>query len=200
MIVFLGDSITQWWDLEYFNNYFEIYNPVNLGMAGHTSKDTMEYMELSHFNNLRPSSVIIQIGTNDGDHNMSTGETAANIKKICNLVFEHSPESKILLIGPLPRGKQISDRNNMYNREVNKILGASKRDTRITYIDIGYMFLETDKTISKNIMYDYLHLTKRGYYILSEAVSKFLVSCNDAQILATAPLGIPSVVPLPRLS
>jgi len=193
MIVFLGDSITQWWDTEYFNHYFGMYKPINLGMAGHTSKNTIEYLELSHFNNLRPSNVVLQIGTNDGDHAMSTGETAANIKKICELVFEHSPESKILLVGPLPRGQKASDRNNIYNREVNKILGASKRDSRITYIDIGCMFLEADKTISKDIMYDYLHLTKRGYYILSEAVSEFLFSCTQAQILATP-------TPLPRLS
>jgi beta-glucosidase len=190
MIVFLGDSITQWWDAEYFNHYFGMYKPVNLGMAGHTSKDTMEYLELSHFNNLRPSNVVIQIGTNDGDHEMSTGETAANIKKICELVFEHSPESKILLIGPLPRGQRVSDRNNMYNREVNKILASSQRDSRIIYIDIGCMFLEVDKTISKDIMYDYLHLTKRGYGILSEVVSEFLFSpCEPA-----------TPVPLPRLS
>lgn len=193
MIVFLGDSITQWWDVEYFNHFFGMYNPVNLGMAGHTSKDTIQYLELSHFNNLKPSNVVLQIGTNDGDHNMTTGETAANINKICSLVFEHSPESKILLVGPLPRGQHASNRNNIYNREVNKILRASKRDTRITYIDIGCMFLENDKAISKSIMYDYLHLTKRGYLILSEAVSEFLFSPTQSQMLA-------SPAPLPRLS
>ena len=202
MIVFLGDSITQWWDAEYFNHYFGMYKPVNLGVAGHTSKDTIEYIEASRFNNLKPSNVVIQIGTNDGDHDITTGETVTNIGKICSLVFKYSPESKILLVGPLPRGERVTDRYNIYNREVNKILGASqfRRDTRITYINIGNMFTDEKGYISKDIMYDYLHLTKRGYYILSETVSEFLFSCTQAQILATAPLGVPSVISLPRLS
>ena len=201
MIVFLGDSITEWWDLEYFNHYFGMYKPVNLGMSGHTSKDTLEYLELSHFNNLRPSRVILQTGTNDADRAMSTGETASNIKKICNLVFKLLPETKILLVGPLPRGERVSDRNCVYNKEVNKLLKATKVDTQITYIDIGFMFTDDKGKISRDIMYDHLHLSKKGYHILSEVVSEFLFSCTQAQILdSCAPLGVPSVTPLPRLS
>lgn len=193
MIVFLGDSITQWWDVEYFNHYFGMYQPVNLGISGHTSKDTLDYLELSHFNNLKPSKVVIQIGTNDGDHEMSTGETAANIEKICCLVIEHSPESKILLVGPLPRGETMVDRHNIYNREVNKLLSASKyrKGRQITYIDIGIMFRDEKGKISKDIMYDYLHLTKKGYHILSEVVSEFLFSSSSEPA---------SPVPCPRLS
>jgi lysophospholipase L1-like esterase len=193
MIVFLGDSITQWWDAEYFNHYFGMYKPVNLGIAGHTSKDTLEYMELSHFNNLKPSNVVLQIGTNDGDHEMTTGETASNIEKICNLVFEHSPNSSILLVGPLPRGERFEDRHNIYNREVNKLLRAStfRRGKQIKYIDIGIMFRDDKGQISKDIMYDYLHLTKKGYHILSEVVCEFLFSSSSEPA---------SPVPCPRLS
>jgi len=191
--VFLGDSITEWWDAEYFNHYFGMYKPINLGMAGHTSRDTVEYMELSHFNGLKPSNVVLQIGTNDGDHEMTTGETVANIQQICNLVFEFSPKSKILLVGPLPRGERVSDRHNIYNREVNKLLQTSqfRRDTRIKYVDIGLMFTGEDGKISKDIMYDYLHLTKKGYDILSEIVSEFLFSSSSEPA---------TPVPLPRLS
>jgi beta-glucosidase len=193
MIVFLGDSITQWWDPEYFNHYFGSYAPVNLGVSGHTSKDTLEFLELSRFNNMKPSNVVLQIGTNDGDHEMTTYETVSNIEKICNLIFEYSPNSKILLVGPLPRGERLFDRNNIYNREVNKLLGTSqfRRDARITYINIHCMFLDSDKKISKDIMYDYLHLTKRGYNILSEVVSEFLFSSSSEPA---------SPVPCPRLS
>lgn len=195
MIVFLGDSITEWWDAEYFNYYFGMYKPRNLGIYGHTSKDTLEYLELSNFNNLRPSNVVLQIGTNDADRAMSTGETASNIQKICNLVFKLLPETKILLVGPLPRGERVSDRNCIYNKEVNKLLKASKVDTRITYIDIGFMFTDDKGKISRDIMYDHLHLSKKGYHILSEVVSEFLFTSTQSSILASS-------VPLlaPRLS
>lgn len=193
MIVFLGDSITEWWDPEYFNYYFGMYKPRNLGICGHTSKDTLEYLELSHFNNMKPSNVVLQIGTNDADRAMSTGETASNIQKICNLVFKLLPETKILLVGPLPRGERVSDRNCIYNQEVNKLLKASNVDKRITYIDIGFMFTDNKGKISTDIMYDRLHLTKKGYHILSEVVSEFLFTSTQSSILASS-------VPLPRLS
>jgi lysophospholipase L1-like esterase len=191
MIVFLGDSITQWWDPEYFNHYFGMYQPVNLGMSGHTSRHTLKYLELSHFNNLKPSKVVLHIGTNDGDHQICTGETAKNIEKICSLILEHSPKAEILLVGPLPRGEGLSDRHHIYNREVNKLLRDSKRDERIKYIDIGIMFTDDNGKISKDIMYDYLHLTKKGYHILSEVVSEFLFSSSSEPA---------SPVPCPRLS
>ena len=177
-IVFLGDSITKWWDKEYFDHYFGKYRSINIGMTGHTSKDTLKYLELSHFNNLKPSNVVLQIGTNDGDHEMSTGETVANIQKICSVIFEHSPDTKILLIGPLPRGESLTDKYRIYNREVNKLLRVTvqDKDTRIIYVDIGNMFTREDETISKNIMHDYLHLTKRGYSILSQIVYEFLLA------------------------
>jgi len=190
MIVFLGDSITQWWDAEFFNHHFGMYTPINLGMSGHTSKDTLEYIELSKLNNFRPSKLVLQIGTNDGDRNMSTGDTLDNIQQICKLLLELSPATKIFLVGPLPRGETTTDRYRIYNREVNKLLRVSKRDPRVKYIDIGMMFTEEDGTISKNIMYDFLHLTKKGYEILSEVVSQFLFSSSEPA----------SPVPLPRLS
>lgn len=183
MIVFLGDSITQWWDAEYFNKYFELYNPINLGMAGHTTKDTIEFLELSHFNALKPSNAVLQIGTNDGNDEMSTGETASNIQKICNLILEYSPSTRILLVGPLPRGESLEDRRCIYNREVNKLLRVSKRDERITYIDIGIMFTNNEGKIEKDMMFDYLHLTKKGYHILSELVSEFLFSSAQSASL-----------------
>lgn len=196
MILFLGDSITQWWDAEYFNHYFGMYKTINLGMSGHTSKDTLEYIELSHLNNFKPSNVILQIGTNDGDHDMTTGETVATIQRICSTILDYSPGTKILLIGPLPRGESLSDRHRIYNREVNNHLQSIIHDTRVTYVDIGVSFIREDGTISKNTMYDYLHLTKRGYDILSEVICNYLFAPRGF----FGPCEPATPAPLPRLS
>ena len=194
MIAFLGDSITQWWDAEYFNHYFGMYKTINLGVSGQTSSQTIEYLKLTKFNNFKPSKVVLQIGTNDSDHNISTGQTVANIKKICKMLLEKSPDITILLVGPLPRGETPSDRHRIYNREVNKLLRYVMYDTRVLYIDIGTMFMRVDGIISRNIMYDYLHLTKQGYIILSEIVYKHLFALDEPSGLLATPS------PLPRLS
>lgn len=191
MIVFLGDSITEWWDKELYTNCFKEYEPYNLGVSGHTTKDTLKHIEKHLSRYSRASTVIIQTGTNDADHNMTTGETFENIQQICTNVFKLNPVARILLVGPLPRGESPNDKHRMYNREVNKLLRRSKKDPRITYLDIGHMFLEGDTTISCYVMYDFIHLTKRGYNILSGEIADHL----------SYSLGEPSApAPLPRLS
>ena len=40
----------------------------------------------------------------------------------------------------------------------------------VKYLDIGAKFMNEDKTISKEIMPDFLHLSEKGYTIWAEAV------------------------------
>ena len=169
MILFLGDSITQWWDKQYFEMYFSMFEPVNLGMAGHTSKDTMDFINSSEIHGLEPSVIILMIGTNDADKKFTTGKTFEYIKYITSKLLYLRPKSRILLIGPLPRGETPSDPRRVYNKEVNKLLSKEKFDERIVYLDNGYLFLK-DGIISQTMMYDFLHLTIEGYRYLSESV------------------------------
>jgi lysophospholipase L1-like esterase len=187
MIVFLGDSITEWWDLEMFKLYFGKYEPFNLGVSGHTTKDTFKHIEKYTLSYCSASAIILQIGTNDADRNITTMETFQNISRICANIFKTNPTTRILLVGPLPRGQNPSDKYRIYNKEVNKLLRKSDKDPRITYLDIGHMFLDHDGTISQYIMYDFLHLTKRGYNILSSEIADHL-SYSFGEPSSPAPL------------
>jgi N-acetylglucosamine-6-sulfatase len=71
----------------------------------------------------------------------------------------------------------------MHNMDVNRLLSASKKDQKVTYIDIGHMFLDVDGTISPYIMYDFLHLTRRGYDILSREISFALTNSHEIKII-----------------
>jgi len=175
MIVFLGDSIFQWWDQEHFK-IFSKYEPINFGVAGYTTKNVLEFLQITKFHGLKPEVIIILIGTNNSDHNYTTEETFQEIKKILKLLIEFSPKSKILLVGILPRGESDTDRKRTFNNAVNKLLKAEKFQNAIYYIDIGYLFLKNENSgqISKKIMYDGLHLTSEGYKLLSEAISNFI--------------------------
>jgi len=179
MIVFLGDSIFQWWDSEHFQR-FSKYEPINFGVAGYTTRDILNFLELTQLHGLKPEVIILLIGTNNSDHNYTTSETFAEIKEITRVILEFSPLSKILLVGILPRGDSRADRARVFNNEVNKLLKAEIKEKEIYFIDIGYIFLKGDGQISKEIMYDGLHLTKKGYGLLSEAISSFLLILNPS--------------------
>jgi len=44
----------------------------------------------------------------------------------------------------------------------------------VTYLDIGDKFLAADRSISKDVMYDFLHPTAKGYEIWSAAMEPTL--------------------------
>jgi lysophospholipase L1-like esterase len=173
MIVFLGDSIFQWWDPEHFK-IFSNYEPVNFGVAGYTTRNLLDFLVLTKMHGLQPEIIVILIGTNNSDHNYTTSQTLEEIKDSIDICLELSPKSKILLVGILPRGDSNVDRKRVFNTTVNNLLKAEKFSKEVYYIDIGYMFLKGQEHISKEIMYDGLHLTSEGYGLLSEAISSFI--------------------------
>jgi beta-glucosidase len=170
MILFLGDSIVEWWDPIVFHHYFSLFEPINLGTAGHTTKDTIELIERFSVDNTKPDTIFLMIGTNNSDKKFTTDETFQDIKVILRMLLELYPECRILLIGPLPRGESPSDAKRVFNNEVNKLLFKQRFDNRISYINLSNEFLGENGKISKKIMYDKLHLTGEGYNILSNAL------------------------------
>jgi lysophospholipase L1-like esterase len=172
-IVFLGDSITEWWDPELFQS-FKKYNAINCGVSGHSTRDTLNFLKDDYFWSIKPECVILQIGTNNADKGFTTIHTFNDIQEIIRIIQKRLPNTVILLIGPLPRGETKTNRYRVINKEINKLLDTVKFSDNVYYLDIGYLFLEHDDTISKTIMNDYLHLTKQGYIILSEHLSTLL--------------------------
>jgi lysophospholipase L1-like esterase len=174
MIVFLGDSIFEWWDEKSFKLYFSEFQPVNFGTAGYTTKDVIQFLELTRLHSLKPEVIILLIGTNNSDHDYTTSQTLDEITRIVELLVELTPDSEVILLGILPRGFVPEDRKRILNEHVNKRLQVAKFPKEIHYADIGYLFMDNYGMISKDIMYDGLHLTQTGYILLSEALSRFI--------------------------
>ena len=174
MIVFLGDSIFEWWDKGCYEKYFSKFHPVNFGIAGYTTKDILQFLDLTALHSLKPEVIIVLIGTNNSDHDYTSQETFDEISRIIDLLCDLTPDSEIILLGILPRGFIPDDRKRILNQQINKKLQVTKFSKSIHYADIGYLFIESNGTISKEIMYDGLHLTSKGYDLFSEALSGFV--------------------------
>ena len=90
----------------------------------------------------------------------------------CNKLLDLGPEQ---VTQTLPQPNITTEAyNNNDEVQVNKLLDKMELTENVYYVDISYLFLEHDETISKHIMYDYLHLTREGYRILTEHISKLL--------------------------
>jgi lysophospholipase L1-like esterase len=112
------------------------------------------------------------IGTNNVPLN-TPDEIAAGVSAICDEIHQRSPASRILLLGIFPRGEK-PDANRAAIEAVNRRIATFEGRAGVTYLDIGDRFLVADRSISKDIMYDFLHPTAKGYGIWVAAMEPTL--------------------------
>ena len=96
---------------------------------------------------------------------------ARGVTKIVETLRAKLPVTKILLIAVFPRGEKpgttIREKIANINKTIAKLDDGGKT---VKYLDIGAKFLAEDKSISKDIMPDFLHLTEAGYKLWADAV------------------------------
>lgn len=95
---------------------------------------------------------------------------AAGVAAIIEEIKKDSPNTKILIQGVFPAGKLKSDKKRARIKKLNQMLADYDNGANVRYMDFGHKFLSADGSISKRIMFDYLHLTTRGYHIWASAI------------------------------
>jgi lysophospholipase L1-like esterase len=78
------------------------------------------------------------------------------------------------LLGIFPRGRTLDDLQRAQVALVNTVIAKLDDGKMIKFLDIGSNFLETDGTISRDIMADALHPTTKGYQIWADAMEPTL--------------------------
>ena len=77
-------------------------------------------------------------------------------------------------------------------KTINEIIAKLDDGKSIRFLDVGDKFVEKDGTISKDIMPDALHLSKKGYEIFAEAFHPLLVELAGLKKAATQPQTSPA--------
>jgi lysophospholipase L1-like esterase len=170
-VLLLGDSITDGWRGKGKAAYAEHFEPLkaaNFGIGGDRTQHVLWRLQNGEFDGLTPKLVMLMIGTNNGKD--SADDVAAGITAIVKEIQKKSPSTKILLLGIFPRGEKPNagrEKNDKVNAVVSKLDDGGKT---VKYLDIGAKFMAEDKSITKEIMPDFLHLSEKGYGIWAEAV------------------------------
>ncbi|MCX5688350.1 MAG: GDSL-type esterase/lipase family protein [Planctomycetota bacterium] len=158
-MLFIGDSITQGWEGEGKEVWEEFYakrNAINLGIGGDRTEHVLWRLDNGNLKGLdnpkagaAPKVAVIMIGTNNVG-NTEPADTAAGV------------EAMVLVLGIFPREEKPGKAREK-NTKVNEIISKLADDKSVFYMDIGASFTETDGSLSKKIMPDFLHLSKDGY-------------------------------------
>jgi lysophospholipase L1-like esterase len=170
-VLFLGDSITQGWEgngKEVWKKNYEPLKAANFGIGGDRTQHVLwRITEGKELEGISPKVAVLMIGTNNMGSN-SAAEISDGIQAIVAELRQQKPHVNILLLAVFPRSPKASDKVRDKIKDVNQRI-AKLNCKQVKYLDIGEKFLEPDGSLSKDIMYDYLHLTPKGYQIWADA-------------------------------
>jgi lysophospholipase L1-like esterase len=176
-VVFFGDSITDGWrarEKDVWKDHFEALHPANFGIGGDRTQHVLWRMQNGELEGYTPKAAVVMIGTNNLGANTDE-EIADGIKAVVEEIHKQQPKTKVLLLGIFPRGEKPTDKNRDRIKIINMMIAKmDDKGKTVEYLDIGDKFLEKDGTISKEVMPDFLHLSKKGYEIWADAIDKSL--------------------------
>ncbi len=160
-VAFLGDSLTDGYDVGY---YYPQYTVVNRGIGGDTTVDLEHRLQVSLYD-LYPKVAVMLIGAN----NMET--MLENYENILTGFEENVPNTKIILLSLTSMSGEWGKKNQLaaYNNVQIKML-AEKHGFAFVDLYSALLNLETGE-IFPEYTTDGGHLTPRGYEVLTERIT-----------------------------
>jgi len=170
-VVFVGDSITaRWRGSENWQKHWGKYRAVNMGIGGDQTQNVLWRLQGGDLEGYKAKLFVVMIDTNNMWGRDSKPENAAaGVKAVIDMIQSKQPQAKILLMSVLPTGDKPNPGRES-RAEVNKLISKFAGGS-LEYVDVWDKYLESDKTISKEVMHDFLHLAPKGYDIWADAIS-----------------------------
>jgi lysophospholipase L1-like esterase len=173
-ILFMGDSITNGWRRQkLWKDKYEPLKGANFGIGGDRTQNVLWRIKNGECDGISPKVVVLMIGTNNMGNN-SAQEIADGIKAVVKEFCSRLPKSKLLLLGIFPRSDKPEHEIRRKIKDVNQEIAKLDDGKSIRYLDIGEKFLDAKGVLSEDIMYDFLHLTSKGYRIWADAMDPTL--------------------------
>jgi lysophospholipase L1-like esterase len=165
-LLFVGDSITDWWARDgeaLWNEHFAPLNAANFGIAGDTTQGVLWRMQNGELEGFEAGLIVHMLGTNNINRNENADIVAGNAA-IIEEYRERQPQAPVLVLGVFPRGAEAATPMRASIAEINQGLEElAESDPNVHFMDIGDAFLEPDGTLSTAVFPDGLHPNAEGY-------------------------------------
>ncbi|MBI2809800.1 MAG: cellulase family glycosylhydrolase [Candidatus Melainabacteria bacterium] len=166
-MVFFGDSITEAMGynpgaLQPFQQAFPADKPIGLGLGGDGTKQLLYRLNHGEMQG-QPQTAVVMIGTNDIG-SLSPDQIAANTAKIIESIQGRSPNTKVMLMGVLPR-PESGDPGNVNVDATNEALSRlATASGSVQFANLRDSFVDASGSeIPELYNADRLHLSDAGY-------------------------------------
>lgn len=167
-LAFIGDSITAGWDPGLFSQFYGARAPVLLGIGGDATQGVLA--RLPHeWGPMHPRLVVLLIGTNNLPYSQPEN-IALGTAEIVRWIHGRAPDTKILIVGILPRGATAAEPLRQVAAHVNELVARCADNRTTFFVDIGRLLLDPNGNLSNQVSFDSLHLTAIGYAIEAAAI------------------------------
>lgn len=182
-ILFMGDSITDFWQVDsvsrggqpVWEKNFTPLHAANFGISADRTQHVLWRMAHGELDGLAPKVVVLMIGTNNTGLERDNvtprntpAQTAEGVKAVVREFRTRLPRARILLLAIFPRADNKISPTQI--PAINAELAKLDDGKYIRYLDLGPKFLNADGVLPKEIMPDLLHPGQRGYEIWADAI------------------------------
>jgi lysophospholipase L1-like esterase len=188
-VVFLGDSITDMWNL---TQYFPGKPYVNRGIGGQTTSQMLVRL-FPDVINLHPSVVIILAGTNDIARNtgpQTIGMIQDNFRAIVELLQKHNIAVVLCSLTPISdytRAKQSVQRPPSDIQALNNWLKNYAEQVHASYVDYYSALADVGGFLKEGHSGDGLHPNDKGYALMAPMVQAAIEKARKQQSSSRLP-------------
>lgn len=173
-VVFLGDSITEFWSKEQ-PSFFQNKSYINRGISGQTTPQMLLRFRADVIA-LHPKIVIILAGGNDIAGNTGASTTKMITDNIYSMIeLAHVHNIKVILCSVLPANFFYwNPKEKPAERiiELNQLLENYALVNKIPFVDYYSAMVDDQKGLKTEFSEDRVHPNKAGYGIMSPLIEK----------------------------
>ncbi len=189
-IVFLGDSITHFWEThgkETWAKHFAAgrYRALNLGFSGDRTEHVLWRIANGEFDGYEAKAIVLMIGTNNTGHfpraKETPEDTIVGVKAVLDALRAKQPKAKIILCSIFPCDEKPTGQRRLRNNAVNREIAQYADGKNVLWCDFAGEFLADDGTLPKSMANDFLHPGPAGYVIWARQILPYLDFALDAK-------------------
>lgn len=177
-VVFLGDSLTDFFRIE---DYFPEIEGYNRGIAGNTTEQVLA--RVHQVQEMEPSTVFLLVGANDLIRMPRKMTKPAMIVDRIMQIADSFPHAKVYIssLYPVNRGAHLFVSKIVCIKETNKrvlavneALKARCEEKGYTYIDVYPHLTDAVGNLRKEFTMEGLHLTAEGYCVVADMYRPYI--------------------------